>query len=186
MTDEHMSTLRLFAKLPARPHRSLRGLGFTLVEVVIVIIILSVIATIAAKVIKGGFDAYYTGQDITQADWQGRVAMERITRELREVRDRTSLTGSLTASDSRLDFTDIYGTAITYQLSGTTLNRTALPGTTQPLAGDIASAVFSYYTSSGVATTTSATVYTITLDMTVTTPSSNTRYRTTVRPRSFQ
>lgn len=188
-----MNTSRLFAKLAAQRRHFPCGRGFTLIEMVVVITILGVIGTIAANVIRSGFSAYYTGQDIIQADWQGRVALERITRELHDVRDRASLTGS---SATQLIFTDIYGTAISYQQVGTTLMRAASPGSTQPLAGDVAASglTFSYHHISGVtATTTAASMDYITVALTVTTPVTpgstttyNTTYRSTVRPRVFE
>ena len=179
-------------KLLVQPHRFLRGRGFTLIEMVVVITILGIIGTIAANVIRSGFSAYYTGQDISHADWQGKVALERITREVHEARDRASLVGNLTAPDTQLVFTDIYGTTVSYQLVGATLMRQATPAViAQPLADNIAVSglAFTYHTNSGVVVTaTAASVDYITVALTVATPGLNTpkAYRATVRPRAFQ
>lgn len=156
--------------------------GFSLVEMVAVIVILGVVGSIGAVIMGKGFQAYFMGQDIANSDWQGRLALERITRELRDVRAPADLTGSLGSPDNQLDFKDTAGNSITYSLSGTTLMRNA-----QPLADGITGLTFTYLRRDGVTseTATAANVYYITVQITVSAPNTNVTYRDTVKPRNF-
>src|SRR5258706_5979463 len=60
--------------------------GWTLIEMVLVIIVFGIVATIRARVMSTMFLSYFTARDITRSDAQARVAFERLTRELRQIR----------------------------------------------------------------------------------------------------
>ena len=77
-----------------RPFRRRATQGFTLVELVIGIVLLGVIAALGSVMLREGFNAYFAGRDLTDADWQARVALGRMTRELREAQDREDIVGA--------------------------------------------------------------------------------------------
>ncbi len=60
--------------------------GFTLIEVVITLIVIGALATIGATLMSRGFLSYFVGREIARDDAQGRLALERMARELRTVR----------------------------------------------------------------------------------------------------
>jgi prepilin-type N-terminal cleavage/methylation domain-containing protein len=130
--------------------------GFTLVEMVIVIVITGIVAAIGALIVNRGLSSYFTQKDITGVDQQGRLALERMTRELRIVRARTDLpSGVLSTSD--ITFTDTDGNSIRYCLgtaggcpgtSGTSLMRNS-----QVLANNVTAFGLSYLTSTNTSTT---------------------------------
>jgi prepilin-type N-terminal cleavage/methylation domain-containing protein len=164
--------------------------GFSLVELVIVIIVLAIVASSGALVISRSFNAYFAGRDMTRADWQGRLAMERMTRDLREVRTATA-SDITTMTATQITYNDIFANNIIYNMSGTTLMRTQ-SGVATGLADYISALNLSYWQKNGQSAAGSATlVCYITVQVTVqptitgiNNPASVT-YHDTVKPRSF-
>jgi prepilin-type N-terminal cleavage/methylation domain-containing protein len=161
-------------------HRRHHCHGFTLVEMVLVIVLVGIIAGIGSTILAGGFKAYITSKNLSQAEWQGRIAIERLTRELRTVRSATALDLTL-VPNTAITFTDTNANVISYTLSGTTLMRNA-----QPLADDISSLSFSYIANDGKTTAANASlVHYIVVDIAVSSQGSNYAVRTAIHPRGF-
>lgn len=160
-----------------RQARCFREDGFTLVELVLAILILAIIFAILAPVLKTGFNSYFLRLDTVQADWQGRVALARATRELRDIRSPADLT---IAPSTQITFVDTSGNTIQYSLSGDKLMRN-----TAELASGVSALSFSYLTSSHTATVTASDVHYIVVQFTEQQGQATATYRTTVNPRGF-
>lgn len=171
------------------PHSALRirhSKGFTLIEMVITIVIVGIISGIAAMIILESMTAYSKGKNLSDVHYQARLAMERMTREIRTVRQPgeigTVAIGTITGNPtSSLIFTDLTGTNITYALGGTTLNRT--PGGT--LATGVTTLQFRHYDDTNTLTTVAASVWTIEIFMTDTQGTDSLQMRTRIHPRNF-
>ena len=161
---------------------TLRQLGFSLVELIVVVVVLGIVASMGATVVRDGMLGYLRGREITSADWQGRLALERITRELRDVAEIAPVNA---CSTSAFTFSDISYTMISYTQS-TVPNTTTLLRNGQPLADNVTGLRF-YYLLSDVQTytTTPSAVYYVTVSMTVATANTSATYRSTVRPRKY-
>jgi prepilin-type N-terminal cleavage/methylation domain-containing protein len=159
--------------------------GFSLIELIMVIVLLGVVAAVAAPVLSGGFRAYFIGRDITETDWQARVALERMSRELRTVRAPADLT---LTSASDITFTDVDGNSIRYCM-GTVAGCPGAAGelmrNTQPLAAGISGLTFSYLTRAAAATGVAAQVFYITVAFTATQNTVSKSFQTTASPRNF-
>ena len=150
-----------------------------------VIVVLGIIAATGAQMMGAGFKAYFTGKDITEMDWQARVALERITRELRSVRAPTDITVTPT---NEITFVDVGGNSIRYCMGtiGTCPGAVGeLTRNTQPLASGVSNLTFSYLDRTGVATATPALVFYIVVSFTATQNSISKPYQATVSPRNF-
>lgn len=122
--------------------------GFTLIELVITMVLIGIIAYIVATALSTGITAYFTTDFRKEALDQARIAMERITREIRNVRSSADIT---TADATTFTFTDVSGTPISFALSGGNIDRTSV--TTNTLATGISSAsIFTYLLSTGATT----------------------------------
>lgn len=124
----------------------LKGLkikGFTLIELIIVIVIVSILSGLSAQFLKLGFTAYFFGQNLIDADSQARAALSRITDDLHNLRSNADIT---TASATTLQFTDLSGNLLTYQVTNSQLLRSNLL-----LAKDAQSITFQYYDLAGTA-----------------------------------
>lgn len=179
---------------PANPER--RDLGFTLIEVVVTMIVAAILFGLGATVISSGFRTYFLGREINQNDWQGRLALERMTRELRTVRTATNPPippGDLDISIAgQITFVDFSGNTIVYRQTGNTIERSQNAGAFQPLADNVSAApalAFTYLRNDGVTPEptggNSANVYYITVSFTVSSANASATYRATVKPTSF-
>jgi Tfp pilus assembly protein PilE len=104
--------------------------GFTLVEAVIVLLLTGILAGVGATLVSTGFKSYLQGQEVTDVSAHGRLALARMTRDLRDVRPAAIQTATAT----NLVFTDRDGNTITYSRSGTLLLRRTGSGTARTLA----------------------------------------------------
>jgi prepilin-type N-terminal cleavage/methylation domain-containing protein len=151
--------------------------GFTLLELVFVLVILSIIAATGSYVVSTQFRSYFTQQDITDADWQTRLALERMTRDIQNIPATNTIS---TAATSQLIFTDANGSSVTYQLTGSNLMRNS-----QVLARGINTLTFAYLGSNGVSTGTIANIRYISITLNVTQNNVNYTVRTTVVVKNF-
>jgi prepilin-type N-terminal cleavage/methylation domain-containing protein len=118
--------------------------GFTLVELMIVIVIVGIAASIIGFMLFGAIDAWTFKLNRADLLWDGRVSINRMTREIRTVKTSASVT---TASTAQFRFTDVGNKDIAYSLSSTNLNRTE-NGTANLLAENVSALTFTYYNSS--------------------------------------
>jgi prepilin-type N-terminal cleavage/methylation domain-containing protein len=158
--------------------------GFSLVELIVVIVVLGIIASMGAIVVRNGMLGYLREREITSADWQGRLALERITREVRNVAAPNYSNIAATSCDSStFTFSDITSTLISYTQNTTTLLRNG-----QPLADNLGVNGLHFYclqSNGQTYSTIPSAVYYITVSMVVSTTNTSAIYRSTVKPRSF-
>jgi len=155
--------------------------GFTLIELVIVIIVTGIIAAIGSRILVTGFSAYTTGKDLIELEWQGSLALERVSHDLRLIRSATIADLNIAQPD-RISFTDINANQVRYTLSGTTLTRN-----NQPLADDISSLNFSYLTNDGKTTAaTASNVFYIVITLQTARNNLTHQLRAVIHPRQFQ
>jgi len=169
-----------------RRSTAFRFAGFTLIEVVITLIVLGVLATIGATVMSRGFLSYFVGREIARDDAQGRLALERMARELRTVRSTADLNIGVA---NQITITDFYQNVIVYKRNAGTsqLERSQDSGTTfQPLADNVGTLTISYLQNDGTTTAAvAANVYYITVLLTVASSNVNLTYRSTFKPAAF-
>ena len=162
--------------------------GFTFVELIAVIVLMGIVGAMTAQLLGQGFTAYITGRNIAETDWQARVAVERMTRELRAIRSPTATDITMTSA-SDLSFVDVDGNSIRYCMGavGTCPGATGeLIRISQPLATGISGLAFSYLANDGKTTTaTPATVYYVGVALTATQGTISKNYQIMVSPRNF-
>lgn len=169
------------------PHRTNRAAttGFSLIEFIMVMIVFAIVSAIAAPLLAETFRAYFIGKDIAETDWQARVALERMTRELRSVRAPTDL---IITSAGDITFVTAVGTSIRYCLGtvGTCPGvATELMRNTQPLASGISALNLTFLTRAGAATALPASVFYVNIAFTATQNTVSKTYTATVSPRNF-
>lgn len=123
-----------------------KQLGFTLLEMVIVIVILAILSAASARVISQGFSSFAYAQNMVQLDWQAQLALKRLSYDLRSIPSTSSIS---VATNSQITFTNINGATISYQLNGSNLFRN-----TQKLTDRVSSFGLTYYDENGNVTTT--------------------------------
>lgn len=143
---------------------------------------------------SGMFRSYFLARDITSSDAQARVAFERMTRELRQIRSATAADLD-PASTAQFRFIDSDGNGVCFYRDAATsrLMRSAdgpatACGTTsaQPLSDFVAGLFFAYYVTDGRTTTAVPTaVYYVTVRVDVLDNNVSDTLRATVHPRNW-
>lgn len=134
--------------------------GFTLIELIIVIAIMAVLSAIALPMLHAGFNSYFTERNLNDADWQGRLALSRMERDIANIPSTAVIS---TATSSQFTFTNNNNNSVSYTLSGTHLQRNALT-----LAQGIASATFGYFDKEGDTTSTIANIRYVSITLNIT------------------
>lgn len=168
-----------------KPHNNQSG--FTLIEIIIVIVITSIIAGIAAIIILQGVRAYQTEVSYSDIHNQGRLAIERMAREIRMTRSCNDITGP-SNPDTDLQFVDVAGNAIRFLYSSPNLQRNENGGTLWTLANNVQSATFNYYDRNNNLTTSCTSpndIWFIQIDLTTVNTGETLPLRVRVHPRSF-
>ena len=170
-----------------------RGNGFSLIELIIVIVLVGILASFGGMLLTKVFDSYSLERSISDADWQAKLALERMARELRAVRTATATDLDI-ASGTQIRFVDMDGNGVCFYRDAAT-NRlmrssdgpTSSCGTTdpQPLADNITALAFTYWDNTAAPAATVAGVYYITVSLTVAEGGYNGSFRTNVWPRNF-
>jgi len=158
-----------------------------------VIVLVGIVFAIGGILLSQFFDSYFAATNISEADWQGKVAFERMAREIRLVRSNTSTDLDFT-SGTQVRFTDMYGNnvcfyqdAVNSRLMRSADGPTTACGTTNPqvLADNVSSLGFTYWDKNAVTAVSVTGVYYITVAVTVSHDVYSGSFRTNVRPRNF-
>ena len=118
-----------------------KSVGFTLMEMVIVIVIIGVIAAFSSKLLNEGFKSYLVGKSLNEASWNAKLALARMALDFRMIGSQNDIT---TATATQFVYNDINTNTITYQLTGSTLTRNG-----QILANNVSNLTFTYYNNAG-------------------------------------
>jgi prepilin-type N-terminal cleavage/methylation domain-containing protein len=154
-----------------------RQRGFTLLELVMVIVIIGVISVVIAKIMLQGLQSFATSQNTSEVDWQGLIAMERLTSDIHTIRSPSDIT---TITASQLTFTDTSGTSVQYSLSGNNLLRNS-----QILASGVTGLTFGYLSDTGATTATASAVRYISISLTLVQSNITTSFSTLVGSRGL-
>jgi prepilin-type N-terminal cleavage/methylation domain-containing protein len=146
MIKELMESLKSnFEKLRTTNYelRTIDTKGFTLIEIIVVIVILSIVSAITINFLINSLRIYtMTVNQKTLLD-EGKLALERICRDIRDARSITSpasgSSGSLvTFIRNNATAQDVAAESITFQLTGNTLQKVkSSPSATSAMATDV-------------------------------------------------
>jgi hypothetical protein len=148
-----------------------------------VIMIISILAAVGSRILSQSFSNYFKNKNLIESDWQPRVALERMQRDIRSIRSPADITSTAATS---FVFVDTDGDKITYSLSGTSLMRQLNAGTAQVLADGIQSLAFAYLDLNGTATAVTANIRFIQFSVNVTLNSTNYVVTSAVYGRNLQ
>lgn len=182
-------------------HNRLQDTGFTLIEIIITIVIIGIIASIVAGIISQGASLYSAEDSRSNVQYQARLAVERVARDLRMIR-RASDFGTanypavpvlgtlINPTATSLSYKDMTGTIVTYSFDNatSTLKRT-VAATDYVLAKGVTAFTFTVYNSANppvvMPAGASALAWVIQVDVTDQQGSETTQMRTRVHPMNF-
>ncbi len=159
--------------------------GFTLIELVVTTAIVAVIGLVFAQIFSSGLKNYIVGRELVDDDAQARIALQRLSRDIRMLRSTADIATFL---PTRFVFVDITGVSVDYQYSAATqqLTRAEAGGTAQPLADLVQGLSFTYQQADGVSTASVASaIQFVSIYLTVGSANSTLDYRTTIEPLGF-
>jgi prepilin-type N-terminal cleavage/methylation domain-containing protein len=160
--------------------------GFSIIEFIVVMAILGILSGICIPLVMQSVEAYLYHSKRAEELESAVIAVGRMTREIRRIRDTSSV---VTATSSSFGFIDSSSNTITFSLSGSTLMRT-FGGTLNGLADNVTALTFTYYDASGTVlpspTLNPTNIRRIQIDLTFTLSSSQLNFRSQVSPRRLQ
>ena len=115
--------------------------GYTLVEMILVTVVLGIVGMASSYVVLESMRAYARVAPHVDASYQGRLATERIQRDVRNLADTASI-AAFTATD--FSFVVSSGESVSYSYAGADLLRNG-----SPVAEVVSSCAFSYLSRSG-------------------------------------
>ncbi|NOZ57912.1 MAG: type II secretion system protein [Calditrichaeota bacterium] len=124
-----------------RGRRSTQQSGFTMIELVVAIVLVTIFSVFLGRLLLSGVDAFNFANERKTALRRARIALLEIARDVRQIKSRTSI--ALAQSDS-LVFTTVTDELVRYGWNGSRLSRNGTP-----LALNVASFSFTYYTEDG-------------------------------------
>lgn len=98
--------------------------GVTLIELVITMVLIGIVAFIVADVLSTGLEGFLMTDNRKEATDQARIAMERITREIRNVRSSSDV-DTVSASTTQFCFINTDGSVISFRYPGLSANTIA-------------------------------------------------------------
>jgi prepilin-type N-terminal cleavage/methylation domain-containing protein len=155
-----------------------REMGFSLIEIVMVIVVLSIVGLVGSNILFQGAESYFEARDYREAVQEVRYAVERMTREIREDIDKPS-SDITTMTATNLTYTDPNSASISFALNGTDLERNSVD-----LAKNVTSLAFTYLQKDDTTAATAANVWKIKIAVTVTVGNFAVAIRTIVFPRN--
>ncbi len=126
-----------------------KQLGFTLVELVIVIVLIGIVGTISAFMMSQTVPGSLVASDQGESAWQARTALARMEREIREANPNSIAANTVT----QFGFVDATGSVIYYTLVGNQLFRNF-----QPLVDNVTGFALLYYDATGTQTAVAANI----------------------------
>lgn len=170
--------------------------GFTLIETVMVIVLVGIIGTVVSSLLYQGSKSIEAGDVRKELSSQGRLAVERASREMRLMRcttagnscnpEITDIT-AWTATELRFVTTNYEGRGLRFDAG--TLKLRQGSGAADPedtLAGNLSAASFEYLKSDGTPASAVSEIWVINLDMTLSSGTESVPFRASVHPRSFR
>jgi len=117
--------------------------AFTLIELVVTIAVLAVLAWLGLAATLSAVDTWGFLTQRKEILIDGSAAMDRMTREIRETKNSTSVTA---ANSTTFAFTDINNNSITFTINSGVINITE-NGATNGLSSNVTGLTFTYYDS---------------------------------------
>lgn len=119
--------------------------AFTIIELIMMLVVLAVVVWIGIAAMLSGIDTWGFFAQRKELLGDARMAMDRMLRETRAIKNKTSVA---TANSATFRFTDVNNNDITYAISSGVISRTQ-NGTTNTLLVNVANLTFTYYDSVG-------------------------------------